>query len=424
MKKRNIPPRRTWRPAWLAALCLLGLMLQGCGVLVTAAAGLKRGEEAARQETGRATPRAAPHPAAVTAAASAADAGQPARPPGDPRSCEDGWWGCQERLTLMALFAKATYRHDLGRQRLTPHSPCLGMESRYGMPEGWRRWPGGQVTAGEAAVAGCIDSSTGLYAEVYMHEVSGRGAAALLEAPRIDEVVIAFRGTENDNGFQGVRDWATNLQVFVTGMEPAQFIEAKAYLAQVRDALVQRPDGTGARPRFFVTGHSLGGGLAQQAAYVEPLVDAAYAFNSTPVTNWSWSVLKNELRQPDPLIYRISHRREALGLVRRLSGHFITRPPRRVDIEMEFTQGSRVDLHEMAILTCHLLNEQGRRQDIPPEPSPAAASLRATITPQASRAFYCRPVQASFDICKGWRGEDSCMPSPSAALSISGFDGH
>jgi pimeloyl-ACP methyl ester carboxylesterase len=99
------------------------------------------------------------------------------------------------------------------------------------------------------------------------------------------ESVIAFRGTD------GAKDWWSNAR-FVTkylpvGLDQYNVVRREITGVVVR-ALRRMPDAT-----FITTGHSLGGGLAQQAAYAHPNIKRVLAFDSSPLTGFL-SVPKEE----------------------------------------------------------------------------------------------------------------------------------
>src|SRR5262249_17248915 len=100
-------------------------------------------------------------------------------------------------------------------------------------------------------------------------------------------VVVAFRGTQDPRTLDGVRNWLLNASIWLTeaghlpGAGNFQEVGAGArfhrgFLAallglwdQFGDFLVQEPGAGAGRPqkRLWVTGHSLGGALATLAAW-------------------------------------------------------------------------------------------------------------------------------------------------------------
>ena len=97
------------------------------------------------------------------------------------------------------------------------------------------------------------------------------------------EVAIAFRGTDiNDYG-----DWVSNFR-WLNRLVPKfdQYAQVQDHVTQVvRD--LKRGCGDGAT-QFVSVGHSLGGGLAQQAAYAERYgnIKYVYGFDPSPVTGF------------------------------------------------------------------------------------------------------------------------------------------
>jgi hypothetical protein len=98
------------------------------------------------------------------------------------------------------------------------------------------------------------------------------------------EAVIAFRGTDkNDRG-----DWASNFR-FLYRMMPKfdQYAQVQVHIKQIV-ARIKKNGCAGKGIEFATAGHSLGGGLAQQAAYADDSqsIRYVYAFDPSPVTGF------------------------------------------------------------------------------------------------------------------------------------------
>lgn len=246
------------------------------------------------------------------------------------------------KFALMAIFAKVVYRKDLPAKTRNDHE-CAYLKSAepltVGIPtdSGWSRWKGPN---GE----GCVFDG-GLALEIYVHQ----GPHGLL-----DKAVIAYRGTENFNLGAALADWKANLSAPL-GIEPAQYVRAQKHLDRAIPALLKENRDI----EIYATGHSLGGGLAQQAGYYAKAVKEVFAFDPSPVTNWMQLKNATKIANPDPTIYRVYHWNEALAHVRNVTTRFNGRRFGRHDYEFYFQDvpkdvGGAVDAHEMGILACHL----------------------------------------------------------------------
>jgi hypothetical protein len=163
------------------------------------------------------------------------------------------------------------------------------------------------------------------------------------------EAVIAFRGTDSGD----IGDWLSNLRWFVSSSVFDQYDQVQVAMKGV----IAEIDRSGCRPRVIVaTGHSLGGGLAQHAAYADTRINYVYAFSPSPVTAFfgvPFPVRSEASRELG--IDRIYESGEILSLPRYLvSGAFPTSPCRPRVRVVRFSTGTNVSLverHRIAHLT-------------------------------------------------------------------------
>ncbi|HXR91280.1 MAG TPA: hypothetical protein VN750_13495 [Steroidobacteraceae bacterium] len=167
---------------------------------------------------------------------------------------------------------------------------------------GWDRWP----PFGRPSVWQQIEDA---HLRVEVWESRARGAVA-----------VAFGGTV----FNNEKDWLSNLRWFVPDPNDEYTQVVRTFVGSFCDEYRRRFPGN-ERPAVFSTGHSLGGGLAQQFAYALPLeegvprIKAVYAFDPSPVTGY-FSVpraLRDENKR-NLFIDRVYERGEILALVRSL----------------------------------------------------------------------------------------------------------
>lgn len=171
------------------------------------------------------------------------------------------------------------------------------------------------------------------------------------------EVTIAFRGT------WGFQDWVHGNIHWLTRFLPIddQYSRARAAV----DKILAHYDAKSSVPtRYFTTGHSLGGGLAQHILYANPSkVVQTFAFDPSSVTGFADQSVENRIAgcscepsRPDgePRIYRVYDAYEILANMRIF--HKIFFPPERHIQEVRFPhKGS----HSMLGLTEYLhLNAQ------------------------------------------------------------------
>ena len=230
-----------------------------------------------------------------------------------------------DRFALMAMFSKMVYhRFKEVRERNHPSTctnnidkhPLTTMykvqtenndpNTQLGERKGyWKVWDDG--------ASGC-SALGGMYFETYVFYP----ACVECKDRKFTEAAIVFRGTENYES-QRQRDWTDNFAA-AFGHDSDQDKNARDQL----DGLTAKLKALGAPGVHIVAaGHSLGGGLAQTAAYYSPDVQEAYAFNTSPVTGWTaihaGARLHPRQIQNDPTIFRVSQRGEALFYLRRVT---------------------------------------------------------------------------------------------------------
>jgi hypothetical protein len=147
-----------------------------------------------------------------------------------------------------------------------------------------------------------------------------------------NSVAVAFGGTV----FTNIKDWEANLRWFLPDRNDEYTLVVKTFGRDFVTDYLQRAS----RPEFaflnhadiFSTGHSLGGGLAQQFAYslpesaVVPRVSKVFAFDPSPVTGY-YSVPKNlrDRNTQNLAIDRVYERGEILAYLRSFTNYLF--PP-------------------------------------------------------------------------------------------------
>lgn len=165
-------------------------------------------------------------------------------------------------------------------------------------------------------------------------------------------VVIAFRGT------WGVKDWFYGNLHWLTRFLPMEDQYSRARIAAQR-VIDRFPDEGKKVTRFYTTGHSLGGGLAQHILYSYPhKVVQAFAFDPSSVTGFADQSLGNQVAgcecgssqlNDEPRIFRIYTAHEILANLRIF--HKTLLPPERHIQEIRFPNDSS---HSMKSLAFHL----------------------------------------------------------------------
>lgn len=225
------------------------------------------------------------------------------------------------------VYYRAPFRTDTPCQRNADLAPPLPKTSQGT----WER------AVNRPGVNFCLDDPSGIFYETFFFSSPD---------DEILEAIIVFRGTEGPS----LRDWIANLSN-VTGVEPLQYRRSLQELERLF-AELEKPQYRGVS--IYAAGHSLGGGLAQQAGYRFKQIKAVYAFNSSPVTNWSWMAINDEITQDWPVIYRLFHTGEALDPLRNAATAVTITRFNRYDIGIQLQQKSRIGGHAMDIIACGL----------------------------------------------------------------------
>ena len=217
------------------------------------------------------------------------------------------------------------------------------------------------------------------------------------------EVAIAFRGT------WGLKDWVYGNLHWITRLLPMddQYSRARQVTTNVLSHYDKKQATT---TRFFATGHSLGGGLAQHALYANPKkILQVVAFDPSSVTGFVDQSTENQiagcacessLPPGEPRIYRVYDAYEILANLRVFHKWFFA-PERHVQ-EVRFpNEGS----HSMLGLT-YYFQESARSRQAPKQPwfsgrgewSPGRSCTEAFIDAQV-RSCSQQVTAASSSYC-------------------------
>jgi hypothetical protein len=200
----------------------------------------------------------------------------------------------------------AAVRHMWEQRKVSRHQPQNVDAELEAI--GWIRWSDFPDPALEEHMA-----ESHLRAEVWEHKEQKK-------------IVVAFGGTVFTSG----KDWASNLRWFIPKKKDEytdivlrfgpDFVAAFKKLVEAPDTAYMK-DVT-----VYSTGHSLGGGLAQQFAYAMPIVEGGprvsevFAFDPSPVTGfYNVDVATRDHNRTGLKIARIYERGEILAILRSLT---------------------------------------------------------------------------------------------------------
>ncbi len=186
-------------------------------------------------------------------------------------------------------------------------------------------------------------------------------------------VTIIFRGTR----FNKWQDWFSNANwltryiPYVHNSYKQTILQIDAYISAISQYLIDQNIAESKNAiKFISTGHSLGGGLAQQAAYASCEIVTVYAFDPSPVTGY-YSVKRSKRHNnvEGLKIYRIWEHGEVLLYLRQITktaqkiSFNANINPRIVEVRFNFVEHvNAISEHSMVNLATSLIQvEQDKK---------------------------------------------------------------
>lgn len=192
------------------------------------------------------------------------------------------------------------------------------------------------------------------------------------------EAVIAFRGTDRKSS----DDWLSNLRWLLRFLPfYDHYDQVQDYTPEFIKTIEKEPCFVEGRTQIVAVGHSLGGGLAQQAAYMDRKIRHVYAFDPSIVTGSSDSRVRRVWDQnvAGLKIERIYEHGEFLAYLRFLQRQLLPPPackPQVRSIRLGVLHGSVTRQHSLSALTTTFLHwssttpAPAKKVDLP-APAPA-----------------------------------------------------
>ena len=166
-----------------------------------------------------------------------------------------------------------------------------------------------------------------------------------------------FRGTYLLNDWWSNLRWITNW--FQFGWDQYDLTRAVANYVDT-DLINDTPELQGnGEPEIIAVGHSLGGGLAQQAGYASEKINRVYSFNGSAVTGFYSANKSNRTREvlSTKRIYRIGERGEVLAIFRNIMRTIypvLEKNPKIVEVTYNFGEFGLIRNHSISDLACAL----------------------------------------------------------------------